>query len=131
MNNDQLQLVTLGQAEGLKEIGFDLKTNSYYVYENQDTAKVYSNWNELQNWNDTKKHDAYSAPKVPLALKWARDVKGIRLGVQFRYTGYYGHFNETDDRANIIVLNGCDTYEQAESALLDAVIEELKKARKE
>ena len=125
-NNDQLQLVTFEQAKNLKKLGFYFATNAYYIPGACLCERKYS---MLSNHN--RREHVMSAPKVPLALKWVRDVKGIRLGVQFRYTGYYGHFNETDDRANIIVLNGCDTYEQAESALLDAVIEELKKARKE
>ena len=105
MQETALALVSLAQAKKLKELGFDWEVLEYYEHDNL----IHYNDEEI-NWNDSiRKYEVYSAPLVALALKWFRDVKYIRHNACafeiYKYTNEYS------------------TYEEAESKLLDALLE--------
>jgi len=97
MNNTELQLVSYEQAVRLKELGFDYKCIEI----------------------------CFTTPTVALALKWMRDVKGIRMGIktfESWYSGeYLDYFREYTERT--------DSYELAESALLDKLLTVLEKEK--
>ena len=133
-DNKQLQVVKFEQAKRLKAAGFDWETRDYYVFDDESNA-LYED-EELSNYNgehhlpvswDEKEH--CSAPTVALALKWARDVKGVRCYVKLAFTGSdsYGGYIEFDDDPKKYVMAKSGTYEEAESALLDAVLGEIEK----
>ena len=137
-----LQLVSLAQAQKLKELGFDWEVTNCYLYKNH--SDYISNIHTLSNnqykikidWNNDCYKDEYvegiifSAPSVSLALKWFRDVKGVPNSIDSEwYDGsikiayiikYFETENETDCESD---YEHYSTYEEAESALLDALIE--------
>jgi hypothetical protein len=113
----ELQLVTFEQAKKLKELGFDWEIEDIY-WADGDYEHNYC----LGNWNDDvgEEEGCISAPTVALALKWFRDEKGIVCYIEYcdkKYVGEHSTFrnlwNCTDEY---------DTYEDAESAMLDEII---------
>ena len=118
----QLQLVTLEQAKKLKDLGFDWFTLHYYYNSNFDNYSLACR--ECEKVLESE----IPAPSVALALKWFRDEKKIPNGITI---GWH--------EENICVLykieyiievgevkidfENYETYEECESALLDALIE--------
>jgi hypothetical protein len=102
---EALQLVSLEQAKKLKELGFNWEVDFY--------ADVHRNF--------------YSAPTIALALKWFRDVKGCRYTIYSDTTDIDN--NSTEGIFYMYKTEGLmldieyETYEQCESALLDALLE--------
>ena len=117
----QLQLVTLEQAKKLKELGFDWEC--IYLYD--ESGKRCSVITK-ENHNDLPIF--FSAPEIALALKWFRDERGMRYNIEFhndlefRNEEHY-EYNYWEDTYNNCKCKWCKTYEAAESALLDALIE--------
>ena len=132
MNTEkQLQLATFEQAKKLKELGFDWKVPKYYEYEAGETEqdvvlnKGYGDYNCIilpMKLCCT----LFSAPTVALALKWFRDVKNVVTCIAHEHA-YYGHF----DLESKYYLNTkfCMTYEAAESALLDELLNYFRKTK--
>ena len=119
MNNErQLQLVTFGQAKALKALGFNWHCGAYYGADNGIFAR---------SETIKKSKRMVFAPTVALALKWARDAKGIigdlRHGNMFGKWCYMLHPDPN-------YLGNFDAYDEAESALLDAVIAKLGKGER-
>ena len=120
MQEKALQLVSLAQAQKLKELGFEWEVDTNYNYWNTDGKIGYTN-RDFSNTNCEE--DYISAPTISLALKWFRDVKGIPCSVnmvlrgnEYKYITLFAT-QITDD-------NSCyDTYGEAESKLLDALLE--------
>jgi hypothetical protein len=115
--------VTKEQAIALKELGFDWPTNCNY---NTLHDKIVQYMNVFTSWNH-KKQDGdflqYSAPETALSLMWFRNVHGVGCAVNIiGISGYWQHNLENKSKYN--------TYEEAESALLDHLIEHLKEKRK-
>jgi hypothetical protein len=111
----QLQIVSFKQAQRLKELGFDWKTNHLYdfYFDNPKLKKssVFYNFECV-----------LPAPETALALKWFRDVKNVGYNIthvdcrkarQWRFS--------VDD----LRLYSCDydTYEIAENVLLSDLLE--------
>jgi hypothetical protein len=103
---EELQVVTLQQAQRLKELGFNWKVYNWY---NPDGS--------LSNSIDAHERNAggysISAPFTTRALKWMREVKKIRmkistygmhvqaygeyLGVDgWNYTSFYGYWDDAE-----------------------------------
>ena len=107
--SNRLQDVTHGQAQKLKALGFDWLS---WVYCAGDDS-----------------HYCHGLT-VALALKWARDVKKVLCGVmpwESDSTPFYeGRICQS---ASLYAkpTESFDTYDAAESALLDAVIAELER----
>jgi hypothetical protein len=145
MENIKLQLVNYQQAEKLKKLGFDIRCWNYYDI--HDTNSVYpSNLGYCFDHNSTfiedgKEHDrkTLSAPETALAIRWIRDTKEIDCAVHINYK-YNNYEFDRDDIQTELICNGYfgtivnigdtdvfETYEKAESALLDKLIEYLEK----
>lgn len=148
MKDKQLPLVTYDQARRLKKAGFNFECLNYYHVDSDGTAILDDdadpyeyNWNSsdsadigerlfddssFKNYDQNYDCEICSAPTVALALKWMRDVKGIVGNVICRYEKrdevyinevFVGDgWNESQD---------FDTYEAAESALLDELLIKL------
>ena len=120
MNTEKrLQVVSFEQAKRLKAAGF------YWEY----FDSVYSDDGELVS---VPFADVYEtpAPTVALALKWARDVKQI-FGVICLYDNgdrllFWFALKDAKGENTEVPLDA-PTYEQAESAMLDAVLDEIEK----
>ncbi len=114
-----LQVVNFEQAKRLRQLGYDWKCRPYYD-ENGNIA--------YQDVNNDLRDGCFYAPTTALALKWLRDVEGAR---------YIISFDEGDKLWNCFWFTPklylwqstyfYDTYEEMESALLDAVLTELEK----
>ena len=95
-----LQLVSVEQAKKLKELGFDWSVDRYYG-------------------------GRYPAPFVALALKWFRDEKDLLNSINIsgqdvdNYNIWYEYLTPNSYERSTAFLY----YEEAESALLDALIE--------
>jgi hypothetical protein len=118
-----LQLVSYEQARKLKEIGFNWATQHYYT--------KHGNWShDMGKWIDyNKEKNYYSCPTVALALKWFREVHEIDCGLEFKldddtdtwfYVVWYADRNTKILNSSLGMEFG--DYEEAESALLDALI---------
>jgi len=131
-SEQQLQLVSFEQAQRLKKAGFDWKTPGLYP----DFDVLHFTVTE-QNRND--EIDTISAPTVALVLKWFRNVKNIPLCV---YCGwsldadeicyYFNYYHKGwkvsyDKVCDSMVNPPFDTYELAESALLDELLTLIEK----
>ena len=135
MQEKQLVLVTYEQAKKLKELGFDWETDCIY-----------------RQWKDDKPFDVnkrfikcdeksiyikdIAAPTVALALKWFRDVNEINntIGMNDFCDSmiYYGCYVIQKGNIGIYINTGLksdleSTYEESESALLDALLEHCEK----
>jgi hypothetical protein len=137
MKEKQLQIVTFEQARRLKKLDFDWECAQCYGL-NAPDAGVYKELfteQESLNYNDTEQFPmmtialfgySLSAPTVALAFKWIRDEKKL-----FGYTGNavkgifgYSFYNRHEVIESEIEYN---TYEAAESALLDELLTILEK----
>jgi hypothetical protein len=114
MNNTELQFVTFEQAKRLKAAGFDWK-GEYCYYTDEQVHR-----GSVRNHN--RENDEWSAPTVALALKWMRDVKGFQCAV-INWADCYGIMT-VDNR---FCLRYYPTYEAAESALLDELLNLIEK----
>ena len=111
----QLQRVTIDQAICLDKAGFDWPCEHYYKA-------------PAHNREDWHTDASLLAPTIALALKWVRDVKGIRTGIHpvwrrvmgrpdfMFYEISYMHGQDNDIKCVH------DSYEAAESALLDELL---------
>jgi hypothetical protein len=119
---NQLQLVTYEQATMLKKLGFDIETYKYYCDKYPIHGITLNDAYHFGNWNESDKN--FSAPTVALALKWFRDEKDIEYSIEYG-ANYFWHIH------NISHENTCDvgleTYDEAESALLDELLTILEK----
>ena len=126
MKDNQLQICSFEQAQRLKAAGFSWDCNQYYeLY-----CSAYYNGN-VANYNDGRtvaynRTPVISAPTVALALKWMRDVKGkYNWSIDCAGVDDYIYFIDTK------IYGGFSTYEAAESALLDKLLNVLETNKNE
>jgi len=108
MNSQELQLVNYEQVKRLKKAGFNFDNLCFHYYDDNGIINDYDG--------------TFGAPSVALALKWIRDEKGIVNAVmreqkdfgKIEYCGQFKDMHLTDF--------SYDTYESAESALLDELL---------
>jgi hypothetical protein len=143
MNTKQLPLVTYEQAKRLKALGFDLETQSYYSTFNTEKETL-ENAGFIGKWNTGPgSHKMTTAPTVALALKWIRDEKDMYNSVNFfdvitpEYMGLYqvNHVTNVGSK-RLYPRTTCETqpvntYEAAESALLDELLTILEEEKKQ
>ena len=126
MNNKQLQFVNYKQAKRLKNLGFDWKTDYHY---SQTGLLALNTHTPCQNWNEMITH--FSAPAVAIALKWFRDIHEFYTSITFFFdeiscqTLYEIVFLTKKGKMDGSV--GFESYEVAESALLDELLTILEK----
>ena len=123
---DKLQLVTLEQAERLKKLGFDWFSWRAHRVTPEDIERL-----RQAGFGDRYCQLPDVAPKeiaeyltVALALKWLREEKhevGHLYWLFHKFFGVY-YFNEIQQYTEKF-----DTYEQAESALLNALLDLIEK----
>lgn len=111
MSNNTLPLVTYKQAKRLKAVGFNWPCRSYYNANSRAGKYDYP-------YNDNINENGCSAPTIALALKWMRDVKHITGYMSMCGRGNKKWCNNTKDSSS----QDYNTYEQAESALLDELL---------
>ncbi|MDR1339470.1 MAG: hypothetical protein LBK58_05405, partial [Prevotellaceae bacterium] len=111
-------------------------SEEFAVENPEGNLMTYSNWNdEGYEWNDGAEKEWISAPSVPLALKWFRDEKNLKNEVRFYYcsdsyeTYYYQGFLDCKNYKQLLSTPHFDTYEAAESALLDELLTVLEKEK--
>ena len=118
-----LQLVSLAQAQKLKELGFDYSTIEIFNGSVADYSLTKKNHNDFEF--------PTSRPTVSLALKWFRNVRGIENAVETRlnddwttnYDSMWWHPKDKDGEYFRVCGIEFPTYGEAESALLDALLE--------
>ena len=123
------KLVTFEQAKRLKELGCKLLTHAYYSFD--EKLRFHTG---IYDWNTYATENTYAVPTISEALEWFREVKGIHCSVilsdyfdgSVRYTGrylldVYGGWVERETEYYY------DNHSEAESALLDALIEYVSK----
>lgn len=117
--NKELAIVSYEQAKKLKELGFDWLCNN--LYHRKGTFSSSSG-----NFDFNAESIYFSAPTVALALKWFRDEKGIKNAVCLCMWS-----STRDGRTRTVyqpsisgkLRSEYNTYEQAESAMLDELLE--------
>jgi hypothetical protein len=120
MNKEQrLQFCSFEQAKALKRLGFDWECNDAYWWANYYNKLRFHYQLALKNWN--KINDWFSAPSIALALKWMREVK-ILHGYTKETDRFHKFIYYVSGQGEWIIEPIFDTYEQAESALLDELI---------
>jgi hypothetical protein len=128
MNTKELlQLSNPEQSKRLKQAGFNWKTQEFW-YDMFGTAAL-KNALAIKDYHDNL---CYPAPEVPVALKWMRDVKGLYGVVRLHYSPYLKKIVfclSLNIKGNIkSEYTIYHTYEDAESALLDALLTLLEEA---
>ena len=113
--------VNATQAMRLKAAGFNWPTTTYYERGKKWGGPGFENHNS-NCVSSVASH--CSAPTVALALRWARNVMGMRAGVFWSLWEWVINIDGGE------MPGGYSTYELAESALLDAVLCELEKRKK-
>jgi len=121
-----LNLCSFEQAQRLKKAGFDWDVTDFYVENPNDFMLVKPVLTKIK-WDELDTTNIYhSAPTVALALKWFRDEKGIRGFVLQTNRANYKIFADYDNGVNSgnynLGYNFYNTYEAAESALLDELL---------
>ena len=125
IQGQQLQLVNFKQAQILKKAGFDWECNDVYW----DDGELCEDYGLVKlNFNDEDSDgDCISAPTVALALKWFRDVKKhgsfVKTNYEKRVRVSYGTVNNPV----YCYTEEYNTYELAESALLDELLTLIEK----
>jgi hypothetical protein len=115
------------EALALKELGFDEPCFGYYNVSNQELIEDLSN-------NRTGNDDSrwVSAPLYSQAFRWFRDkhdlVHRIDKDGGWWVCAILDHYDEKEQGTIEIYLENCypNTYEEAESACLDKLIEIVK-----
>ena len=122
MITKELQLVTFEQAKKLDELGFNWEVSIFY-----DTSGNQGRYDFIPaNYNKYhEKRYTTSAPIVVLALKWFRDVKNITYSIAPTSQSKKGCTYAYDLILNFKTIKSCSfkSYEQAESELLDKLLE--------
>jgi len=122
MSDGELQYVSFEQANRLKALGFDWLASCSYA----DGVLIET---RADNHNAFLLHQC-SAPTVALALKWLRDVKGMRFCVvcaECKVTSDGWFYTFLIHGTDVPNSKAFETYEESESALLDAVLDVLEK----
>ena len=114
----QIQIVEFMQAKCLYDEGFNWWTHEYYL----NDGSIYGGRAPYPP------NILFHAPTVALALKWVRDVKKINACIHYNRDteGFFGIFYSNGIATS---LQHCDTYEEAESHLLDMVLSQIMKER--
>jgi hypothetical protein len=134
----ELQLVTFVQAKRLEKLGFDY--NAEFCFDEGVDGKARLGLKKMPYIKIRHKYTL--CPTVALALKWIRDEKKIDCGVCFfdvtslAYQGKYQppYLLKMGDkslkpRTSYYTLESHETYEAAESALLDELLTILEKMK--
>lgn len=132
----KLQLVTKQQAELLKELGFDWHCDYFYDHSEWEfKAFGYCHNKEFIN------EDKWAAPYTSLVIKWFRDVHKIHVEIgpmwlvridyleklkkdwsrHLGYINFYEHYHVVNSETK----EEFDTYEEAELAAIDYVLNKL------
>ncbi|MDR3266238.1 MAG: hypothetical protein LBT24_01530 [Tannerella sp.] len=121
MREEKLKIVSFEQAQKLKEMGFDWMSRfAPSIYYNESGKLSDSPFYPLEEY--------YPAPTIALAIKWFRDVKKYECEIYFirnlsgRDYRQYNIFSHTDKVWLVKDSKHFDTYEEAESALLDELL---------
>ena len=120
-------------AKLLKEKGFDVPCDSYYIYFESNVTLYKGHLPEFSdsNINHNKYDDRISRPSQSLALKWLREVHNIYIdiltyttgkNIQFRWVGYEKGRLFSQEEGKTIYF---DSYEQAVEAALLYVLKNL------
>ena len=124
------------QALALKELGFDEPCFAYYQKSaviGNDTILPIQIMDKASNFNDAEYSKMgvpfCSAPLKQQVFKWFRD-KGFDFAIMEKYKDkgkfYGGYINKPDERFGNSFGSNFKTYEEAESACIDNLIEILK-----
>lgn len=136
MKNNQLQLVTRAQAERLRAAGFDWDCyGACYLPDGEMLSSPNILISQPELGNGYKMEDCIPAPTVALALKWMREKHCLSGEVYASASGWLWEICEACNDCgmggtsiNQSFFNGpndggaWDTYEAAESALLDELL---------
>ena len=137
MKTKKLQFVTFSQSKRLEALGFDWPVPSFYFKTGELCIKDKSELSGCKNWRswyywEATKGIRFSAPTVALALKWMRDVKSIPNVVSIDDFDYYsGYFIMDNIKYEIVTHGHIETFETAESALLDELITILEEEKEQ
>jgi len=123
----QLPLVTFEQAKRLDKVGVCWNTHILFCFGNSE------GWPDgypitINEWRYKQHVKVIGCPYVAHALKFMRDIIGIKCGVtqsDRKYVGWY------ENRDYLIVWTRMyDTFDEADSANLDAILDELEEEKK-
>jgi hypothetical protein len=135
MNDNQLQIVSFEQAQRLKALGFEWETKWFY----RDNIPSPTDTLLYQPNDSIGDHNAcihkFSAPTVALALKWFRNTKRLFGYVEKNIIADVDEFwfcTQSDNGSNPTFSEygeSFDTYEAAESAMLNGLLTLLEKEK--
>jgi len=114
----ELVKVNYGQAQRLKNLGFDWSTDYHYC--DDELKSIYN-----ITYDDYEKYRMF-APEVALALKWCRDTQNIYYdgGCYIPNKTYRFYYGVKDDlEVPFMRTCECSSYEAAEIKLLDGLLD--------
>jgi hypothetical protein len=118
MNTKQLPRVNRAQSKKLRKLGFDWGCD--YSYAEASGGESNSKYEE------EGRISCSTAPSVALALQWIREEKEIGMQILLENDNKYYAAATTYEDEDVLECKGCDTWEAAESALLDELLIILK-----
>ena len=113
---------TYEQSLALKEIGFDMPVRDWYTNSLKGTLLLSSEGYQNFNISDV----LTSAPTHSEVLQWAREKHGIDAWVEPYYTMLNGKAYGYTIFNIVTAYEGLCTHPEAESALVDKIIELIK-----
>ncbi len=117
----QNEFISYTQALALKELGFDESCMAYY----NKSKKLHFDKYTTSTWSST-----CVAPLKQQAFRWFREKQGMHHGIGFNGLWYYDiqSMKDTENAVYEVAHKwDMDTYEEAEQACLDKLIEIVKK----
>lgn len=125
------EFVKYEQAVALKELGFDEDCFGYYIKVYDRTHLYYINPDDIGSSNgDDKQYGDCTAPTYSQAFRWFREVHGLYpevhsiVDIYGKTVIFNAHINHLPKDESIgCFLGKYETYEEAESACLDKLIE--------
>ena len=116
------EFVTYEQALALKELGFEQGTFTYYSKEDYPNSDIELNFN-YRDFYPEEDYIICAAPLKQQVFRWFREKKCIS---QILYDNFHNSYDYQIDGKNHI-YDGCFiTYEEAENACIDKLIELVK-----
>jgi hypothetical protein len=123
------EFVSYEIALALKELGFDEPCFGYYLENEEWTPASYSMKGTIYPSNSDLLKDWVSSPLYQQAFRWFREKYGLFseiqpyliIGTRWRYT-----ITNRNNSSGLPHKEGFETYEEAEQACLDKLIEIIK-----
>jgi hypothetical protein len=122
------EFIPYDRALALKELGFDEPCLTYYNYDKRIERS--DDWAHGCTLEDKRDRNECLAPLYQQAFKWFREKYNLMSVIGYHNIWKYSFLIQTiEEHKTIIVIDKIDTYEEAELACIDKLIQLVKEAK--